>query len=157
MLQSPALYPWILKPASLTLSPVSLRLSIHCCSSSPSILSESLDAAVAGDLSAKERRQLRNGRREKNAAVSGNWREEVEERLARRRKKDYSNWKEKLNLDNLAKLGPQWWTVRVSRVNGQETVERLSRALARGFPDMDFKVSFLLLLPFICGDSMLWI
>lgn len=66
----------------------------------------------------------------------------MEERLARRPKKEYSSWKEKLNLDNLAKLGPRWWTVRVARVNGQETADRLARALARDFPEMEFKVYF---------------
>ncbi|PKU83690.1 uncharacterized protein LOC110115623 isoform X3 [Dendrobium catenatum] len=119
----------------------SLRISI-CCSSSTSTSPESLKAPVDGDLSARERRQLRNERRERNATVSGGWREEVEERLARRQKKEYSSWKEKLNLDNLAKLGPRWWTVRVARVNGQETADRLARVLARGFPEMEFKVYF---------------
>lgn len=95
-----------------------------------------------GDLSARERRQLRNERRERNAGVSGGWREEVEDRLARRQKKEYSSWKEKLNLDNLAKLGPRWWAVRVARVNGQETADRLARVLARSFPEMEFKVSY---------------
>lgn len=66
----------------------------------------------------------------------------MEERLARRRKEEYSSWKEKLNLDNLAKLGLRWWTIRVARVNGQETADRLARALARGFPEMQFKVYF---------------
>ncbi|KAI0527698.1 hypothetical protein KFK09_003303 [Dendrobium nobile] len=119
----------------------SFRISI-CCSSSTSTSPESLKAPVDGDLSARERRQLRNERRERNATVSGGWREEVEERLARRQKKEYSSWKEKLNLDNLAKLGPRWWTVRVARVNGQETADRLARVLARGFPEMEFKVYF---------------
>ncbi|KAF5179581.1 plastid transcriptionally active [Thalictrum thalictroides] len=91
----------------------------------------------SGQLTAKERRQLRNERREEKTT---NWREEVEEKLLKKQKKRYANWKEELNLDNLALEGPQWWAVRVSRVNGHETAERLARYLARIFPDIEFKV-----------------
>ncbi|PHT37973.1 hypothetical protein CQW23_21546 [Capsicum baccatum] len=89
-------------------------------------------------LTAKERRQLRNERRESKTGY--NWREEVEERLIKKPKKEYKSWTEELNLDNLAKLGTQWWVVRVSRVNGHETAERMARALSRNFPDIDFQV-----------------
>ncbi|XP_059305460.1 uncharacterized protein LOC132057037 [Lycium ferocissimum] len=89
-------------------------------------------------LTAKERRQLRNERRESKAGY--NWKEEVEERLIKKPKKQYKSWTEELNLDNLAKLGPQWWVVRVSRVTGHETAERMARALARNFPNIDFQV-----------------
>lgn len=89
-------------------------------------------------LTAKERRQLRNERRESKTGY--NWREEVEEKLIKKRKKQYKSWTEELNLDNLAKLGPQWWVVRVSRVNGHETAERMARSLARNFPAIDFQV-----------------
>lgn len=37
-------------------------------------------------------------------------------------------------------MGPQWWVVRVSRVNGHETAERMARYLARNFPAIDFQV-----------------
>lgn len=47
---------------------------------------------------------------------------------------------DELNLDNLMKLGPQWWVVRVSRVKGQYTAEALARSLAKFFPNIDFKV-----------------
>ncbi|CAA6661700.1 unnamed protein product [Spirodela intermedia] len=93
-------------------------------------------------LTARERRQMRNERRE-SLAAAGNWREEVEERLLHKpKKRDKASWKDELNLDNLALLGPQWWVVRVSRVTGQETAERLARVLARNYPDLDFKVYF---------------
>ncbi|GAB4856842.1 hypothetical protein Ancab_014761 [Ancistrocladus abbreviatus] len=88
-------------------------------------------------LTARERRKLRNERRESKAV---NWREEVEERLMKKPKKRYTSWTEELNLDNLADLGPQWWVVRVSRVKGQDTAERLARSLVRNYPDMEFKV-----------------
>lgn len=90
-------------------------------------------------LSARERRQLRNERRESKSGY--NWREEVEERLIVKPKKRYASWTEELNLDNLAHLGPQWWVVRVSRVRGLETAEVMARLLARNFPDIDFKVT----------------
>lgn len=64
----------------------------------------------------------------------------MEERLLKKPKKRYTSWTEELNLDNLALLGPQWWVVRVSRVSGQETAERMARSLARNFPNVDFKV-----------------
>ncbi|RVX06146.1 hypothetical protein CK203_018693 [Vitis vinifera] len=102
------------------------------------VISVSLDSADTRQLTARERRQLRNERRESKATT--NWREEVEERLLKKPKKRYASWTEELNLDNLALLGPQWWVVRVSRVSGQESAERLARSLARNFPDIDFKV-----------------
>lgn len=64
----------------------------------------------------------------------------MEERLLVKPKKEYKSWTEKLNLDNLAVLGPQWWVVRVSRVNGDYTADGLARSLVRNFPNLDFKV-----------------
>ncbi|MBA0666431.1 hypothetical protein Goklo_002843 [Gossypium klotzschianum] len=82
-------------------------------------ISASLDSTdtqvqLQQQLSARERRQLRNERRESKSGYS--WREEVEERLIKKPKKRYTSWTEELNLDNLAHLGPQWWVVRVSRL-----------------------------------------
>ncbi|XP_027070127.1 uncharacterized protein LOC113774816 [Coffea eugenioides] len=101
-------------------------------------ISATVESVTEKQLTARERRQLRNERRESKAAY--NWREEVEERLVKKPKKRYASWTEELNLDNLALLGPQWWVVRVSRVSGQDTADRLARALARNFPALDFKV-----------------
>ncbi|XP_010693522.2 uncharacterized protein LOC104906463 [Beta vulgaris subsp. vulgaris] len=88
-------------------------------------------------LPARERRKLRNERRE---SKSYNWKEEVEMKLIKKPKKRYASWTEELNLDTLAQLGPQWWVARVSRVNSQETGERLARSLANNYPDIDFKL-----------------
>ncbi|XP_057983732.1 uncharacterized protein LOC131168377 isoform X2 [Malania oleifera] len=88
-------------------------------------------------LTARERRRLKNERRQSNAY---NWREEVEERLLKKPKKRYVSWTEELNLDKLALLGPQWWIFRVSRVSGLYTAEALARSLARDFPHLEFKV-----------------
>lgn len=110
-----------------------------------SIISATLDSSVnGGQLTARERRQLRNERRETKAATTGtNWREEVEEKLLKKPKKRYASWTEELNLDNLALLGPQWWVLRVSRVSGQITAERLARLLAKNYPEIEFKVILL--------------
>ncbi|XP_038686716.1 uncharacterized protein LOC119986217 [Tripterygium wilfordii] len=89
-------------------------------------------------LSARERRQLRNEIREQKAKY--NWREEVEERLMKKPKKEYVPKSVELNLDNLAHLGPQWWIIRVSRVKGHETADLVARLLARNYPEMEFKV-----------------
>ncbi|OMO97386.1 hypothetical protein COLO4_14646 [Corchorus olitorius] len=119
----------------------SLSLQIPTTKHAPKLpaISASIDATDTQQqqLSARERRQLRNERRESKAGYS--WREEVEERLIKKPKKRYASWTEELNLDNLALLGPQWWVVRVSRVRGLETAEVMARTLARNFPDIEFK------------------
>lgn len=97
-----------------------------------------MNSKVESPSTARGRRQVRKEKRESNPAY--NWREEVEERLIKKPKKRYASWTEELNLDNLALLGPQWWVVRVSRVSGQETAERMARSMARNFPSSDFKV-----------------
>lgn len=101
-------------------------------------ISATLESVNERQLTARERRKLRNERRENNPAY--NWREEVEEKLIKKPKKRYASWTDELNLDNLALLGPQWWIVRVSRVTGHDTAERLARSLSRNFPSMDFQV-----------------
>ncbi|XP_028783554.1 uncharacterized protein LOC114739637 [Neltuma alba] len=101
-------------------------------------ISASLDSTDTQELTARERRRLRNERRESKTTT--NWREEVEERLIKKPKKKKTSWTEELNLDNLAKLGPQWWVIRGSRVRGQDTAQLLARSLARNFPDVEFKL-----------------
>ena len=95
-------------------------------------------------LTARERRQLRNEKRESKAGY--NWREELEDRFIKKpKKKPTTSMAEELNLDKLALLGPQWWIVRVSRIRGDETADVLPRLLARNFPQMDFKVTYCVL------------
>lgn len=103
-------------------------------------ITATVDSQQQQQLSARERRQLRNERREQKAGYS--WREEVEERLIKKPKKRYTSKTEEMNLDTLADLGPRWWIVRVTRIRYEETAERLARSLARNFPDIDFKVTF---------------
>ncbi|KAG8376979.1 hypothetical protein BUALT_Bualt09G0120600 [Buddleja alternifolia] len=130
---SPSPYPNSLPFPTTTLNPPIFptpKFSIITATLSSSSVNES-------PLTGRERRKMRNERRETKPA--NNWREEVEMRLIKKPKKRYASWTEELNLDTLALLGPQWWVVRVSRVSGQETAERMARALARNFPEMDFK------------------
>ncbi|KAK7267635.1 hypothetical protein RIF29_20313 [Crotalaria pallida] len=60
-------------------------------------------------------------------------------KLIKKPKKENKSWMDELNLDNLAKLGIQWWVIRVSRVKGQYTAELLARFLAKNFPGTEFK------------------
>lgn len=138
-------------------SPPSPSMNLKIRLAPPLSISATLESTNTNqELTARERRQLRNERRESKAGCS--WREQVEERLLKKPKKRYKTWTEELNLDTLAHLGPQWWVVRVSRVRGQETAELIARQLARNFPQIDFKVisSFLLFLfpflaPWVCS------
>ncbi|KAL9225309.1 hypothetical protein vseg_001251 [Gypsophila vaccaria] len=90
-------------------------------------------------LAPKERRKLRNERRQSNVS---NWKEEVEMKLMKKPKKRYASWTEELNLDNLAHLGPQWWVLRVARVNADYTAERLALSLSNFYPGFEFKMYF---------------
>ena len=117
-------------------------------SSSPLPVSVTLSASASadgggGELTAQERRLQKRERRELRAT---DWKEEVQERLihepARRRKKPPKrSWREELNLDLLAELGPQWWLVRVSMAPGTDYVDLLTKAISRRFPEVPFKVS----------------
>lgn len=118
---SPSLKPTILKPKFPTIT-----VTLNSVEESPA--------------TSRERRQMRKEAREGKPAY--NWKEEVEMKLIKKPKKRYVSWMDELNLDTLATLGPQWWVVRVSRVSGHETAERMARLMARTFPEMEFKASF---------------
>ncbi|KAI9154558.1 hypothetical protein LWI28_028080 [Acer negundo] len=125
-----------------SLSIISISFPIHATKyTSPKPISATLDSTATTthqELSARERRQLRNERRERKTGQS--WKEEVEEKLLKKPKKRYATWTEELNLDNLADSGPQWWVVRVTRLRYEEISEKLARSLVRNFPDMEFKM-----------------
>ena len=57
--------------------------------------------------------------------------------------KKKGSWMDELNLDNLAKLGPQWWVIRVQRIRGHDIAQLLARSLALNHPDVEFKVRLL--------------
>ncbi|KAM3261829.1 hypothetical protein ACQJBY_052490 [Aegilops geniculata] len=129
-----------------------LRLPCRCAltaaprSAAPSVVSLSASAGEGGcgdgELTARERRERRREARELKAR---DWKEEVEERLihepARRRKKPPKRtWREELNLDFLAEHGPQWWLVRVSMAPGTDYVDLITKAVARRFSEVSFKI-----------------
>ncbi|KAL3639452.1 hypothetical protein CASFOL_017359 [Castilleja foliolosa] len=118
-------------PFSLPINPKIPKLKL-------STITATLNSVGESELTGRERRQMRNERRESKDAY--NWKEEVEMKLIKKPKKRYASWTEELNLDNLALPGPQWWVIRVSRTSGQETAETMARAMARKFPNMEFKV-----------------
>ncbi|CAN6581357.1 unnamed protein product [Malus baccata var. baccata] len=137
------LLPWSpchhsLSPTSLFSLPLAFPITKH--TQFPLSISATLEPATAGTqhLTARERRQLRNERRESKTGTS--WKEEVEEKLLEKPTKKFANWKEELNLNNLAHEGPQWWIIKVSRVKGQETAQLIARLLARNYPQIDFKI-----------------
>ncbi|XP_061336626.1 uncharacterized protein LOC133283736 [Gastrolobium bilobum] len=103
-------------------------------------ISATVESTDTQELTARERRRLKNERRESKSTT--NWREEVEERLIKKTNKQKTSWKDELDLNNLAKLGPQWWVVRVSRIKAQYVPELLARSLAKNFPEMEFKVYY---------------
>ncbi|GAV65481.1 NusG domain-containing protein [Cephalotus follicularis] len=137
LLWSNPCYHLLLSPPSL----LSLPLPISTPKRTPKPITATIDSSTIDtqqqQLTARERRQLRNERRESRAY---NWREEVEERLIKKPKKKPVPKSAQLNLDSLALLGPQWWIVRVSRVGAQETAELIAQSLARNFPEIKFQV-----------------
>ncbi|CAL1378913.1 unnamed protein product [Linum trigynum] len=108
----------------------------------PTVIRATLDSGtteeVQQQLTARDRRQLRNQRRESKSGHS--WREEVEERLSKKPKKENTRKRDALSIDRLSLLGPQWWVFRVSRIRGHETAQLVARLLARNYPDFEFKV-----------------
>ncbi|KAM7254876.1 hypothetical protein ACFE04_020117 [Oxalis oulophora] len=124
------LLPW----TSLPLKISSTICKVVICKAS----TETSTTTTSNQLTARERRQLRNERRESTKGY--NWKQEVEEKLIKKPKKVYAPKSAQLNLDNLALLGIQWWIVRVSRLRGEETANLIAKQLIRNFPHMEFKV-----------------
>jgi hypothetical protein len=133
-------YPLLRLPCRCSIAPAPAPASqLHA----PVCLSASASANAGGDLTAREKRAQRRERRELRAT---DWKEEVQDRLihepARRRKKPPKrSWREELNLDLLAELGPQWWLVRVSMAPGTDYVDLLTKAISRRYSEVPFKVS----------------
>nr|XP_043629738.1 transcription termination/antitermination protein NusG [Erigeron canadensis]XP_043629744.1 transcription termination/antitermination protein NusG [Erigeron canadensis] len=97
-------------------------------------------SSLAAGAGSKEKREMRKEKREEKMGTGYNWREHVEEKLLEKPKKRYNSWKEELNLDLLAQLGPQWWILKVSRAKGKDTILRMTQSLHKNFPDLHFQV-----------------
>lgn len=123
-------------PPSFKLFPYSLNTRKCKCKVQPPVCLAISKAAET--LSARERRRLRNERREEAKSSKPSWREEVEQKLSQRKKKPKS-WMEEMNLDNLAVQGVQWWMLLVPRNSERLVAEDLSKAFPSEFPDIEFQ------------------
>ncbi|KAJ3669630.1 hypothetical protein LUZ60_011580 [Juncus effusus] len=120
--------------------PVSLKpIRATNLSTAVSCINEATDGGRA--LTAREQRKLRQERRESRTDL--NWREEVEDRLIqeqKNRKKKKLTRAQKLSVNTLTELGPQWWALRVTRTRSHETTALLSEYLKNDFPELQFKI-----------------
>eukprot|EP01018_Ginkgo_biloba_P033749 Gb_25331 [translate_table: standard] len=112
------------------------------CRCSAASQSKSVSVASVPDnsetLSARERRRLRNERREQAKSSKPPWREEVENKLLEKVKKPKLT--DEMNLSHLAVKGVQWWMVRAPRNSERIVAEDLSKAFPKEYPDMEFDV-----------------
>ncbi|XP_076902057.1 uncharacterized protein LOC143556676 [Bidens hawaiensis] len=114
------------------------QVAVELCRPPLSLVTKPILGSIGLQLSPKEKRELKKVKREEKRMY--NWREDVEEKLLQKPKKQFNSWKEELNLDKLSELGPQWWILKVSRARGKDTVERMLQSLHKNFPDDQFKV-----------------
>lgn len=126
------------KLPSYSLNTCKCKVQRHVCSAISKVVSVG-STESAETLSARERRRLRNERREEAKSSKPSWREEVEKKLSQRKKKPKS-WMEEMNLDNLAVHGVQWWMLLVPRNSERLAADDLSKAFPFQFPDIEFEV-----------------
>ena len=93
------------------------------------------------NLSPKERRKLRNVRREELKGKKGSWKEEVETKLDVK-KKPPKGWEEILDIDRLATKGYQWWMLSVPKNNEQKAADQLDIIFPERFPRVKYEVRF---------------
>lgn len=91
------------------------------------------------NLSPKERRKLRNVRREELKEKKGSWKEEVESKLDVK-KKPPKGWEEILDIDRLATKGYQWWMLSVPKNNEQKAADQLDIIFPERFPRVKYEV-----------------
>lgn len=101
--------------------------------------SESASAENVG-LSVRERRKLRNARREELIASKENWREEVEKKLDVKPKKLHG-WQQELDMDRLSEQGLRWWMLSVYKNAEKELSDYFAKEFPRTFPGEHFEVS----------------
>ncbi|GLJ40722.1 hypothetical protein SUGI_0841660 [Cryptomeria japonica] len=89
-------------------------------------------------LSAKDRRKMRNERREEAISSKPPWREVVEERLLATPK--MPNLRYLLNLDTLAEEGVSWWTLCVRKTSERSAAKNLFIEFRRQYPDAELEI-----------------
>lgn len=96
------------------------------------------DNKSAKQLTPKERRKLRNERREALKEEKGNWKEEVENKLDVK-KKPPKGWEEILDINRLASKGYVWYMVSVPKKAEHVATEQLDILFAERFPGMKYE------------------
>ncbi|KAL2612608.1 hypothetical protein R1flu_024300 [Riccia fluitans] len=91
-------------------------------------------------LSAKERRKLRNERREKLKATKEPWKEMVENKLLSMPKKKPKNWQADTDVNQLRAKGMQWWMIQTTRKFENQVAEQLDIIFPERFPGREFEV-----------------
>ena len=90
-------------------------------------------------LSPRERRKLRNERREELKGSKGSWKEEVETRLDVK-KKPPKGWVEILDINRLATKGYVWWMLSVPKNAEKIAADYIDIAFPERFPGVKFEV-----------------
>lgn len=90
-------------------------------------------------LSPKERRRLRNERRQALQEEKGNWKEEVENKLDVK-KKPPKGWEEILDINRLASKGYVWYMVSVPKKQEHVAAEQLHILFPERFPGLKYEV-----------------
>ena len=90
-------------------------------------------------MSPKERRRLRNERRQALQEEKGNWKEEVENKLDVK-KRPPKGWEEILDINRLATKGYVWYMVSVPKKAEHVAAEQLHILFPESFPGMKYEV-----------------
>ncbi|KAG6543818.1 hypothetical protein Mapa_014658 [Marchantia paleacea] len=97
------------------------------------------EKAGSEPLSAKERRKLRNERREELKATKEPWKEMVENKWLTKPKKA-KGWEADADVNQLKIKGMQWWMIQTTRKYENQVAEQLEIVFAETFPDREFEV-----------------
>lgn len=97
------------------------------------------DVKPVDQLSPKERRKLRNERREALKEEKGSWKEQVETKLDVK-KKPLKGWDQILDINRLASKGYVWYMVSTPKKAEHEAAEQLHIQFAQMFPGMKYEV-----------------
>ena len=97
------------------------------------------DTKSPEQLTPKERRKLRNERREALKEERGNWKEEVENKLDVK-KKPPKGWEEILDINRLASKGYVWYMCSVPKKAEHVAAEQLDILFAEKLPGMKYEV-----------------
>ncbi|CAM6129281.1 unnamed protein product [Calypogeia fissa] len=99
-----------------------------------------VESSGSQNLSGRERRKLRNERREAHKlAQEQPWKEAVEDRLLEPKKK-IKTWQEDADINRCIEKGVQWWMLQTTRKYEFDVAEQIDIILPEKFPGREFKV-----------------